>query len=114
MERVEARSRAARELMLHGCPELVRSAEAFDRDVTYVPVSALGKSLVPTGPGNARTIRPRDIRPLWVTVPLLYAMCRWMPGLIPAIKRLRRQDALSQASKVAKASREPAGRTVFD
>ncbi|HMC64680.1 MAG TPA: hypothetical protein VKI65_07060 [Gemmataceae bacterium] len=114
LERIEARSRAVRELMLQGCAELVRSAEAFARDVIYVPVSALGKTPLSAGPGNARTIRPRDIRPLWVTVPLLYGMCRWMPGLVPAVKRLRRHDALSQAAKVTKTSREPAGRTVFD
>jgi hypothetical protein len=33
------------------------------------------------------SIRPSQTRPFWVTVPFLYALCRWTPGLIPAIRR---------------------------
>ena len=66
------------------CPEFVAAAEGLSHAVRYIPVSALG-----TGPeliqreGNSfYGIRPRDIYPKWITVPLLYCLCRWAPGTI--------------------------------
>jgi hypothetical protein len=84
-ERVEKRSAEVRALLQQGCPELVTAAEDFANEVVYVPVSALGRRPVegPRGPA----IRPCDIRPAWVTVPLLYGMCRWMARLVPGVKR---------------------------
>ena len=32
-------------------------------------------------------VRPADIKPRWATVPLLYGLSRWVPGLIPGVKR---------------------------
>jgi hypothetical protein len=32
-------------------------------------------------------IRPRDIHPRWVTVPLLYSYARWATGLIAGVRR---------------------------
>jgi hypothetical protein len=84
LEQVERRSSEVRKLLLRGCPEIVMAAEEFAREVIYVPVSALGHCPEPApGDGSALVIRPLDIRPHWAAVPLLYAMCRWMPGLVP-------------------------------
>jgi hypothetical protein len=84
-EQIERRSAESRQLMQRVCPELVRTAEGFSRQVLYVPVSALGHqpSHEPAGPA----IRPADVHPVWVTVPMLYAMHRWMHGLIPRLKQ---------------------------
>jgi hypothetical protein len=87
LERIERRSEAARNLMRQVCPEVVAAAENFARDVAYVPVSALGQTPLPHPQSKSLAIRPRDIAPIWATIPLLYGMCRWMPGLIPACKR---------------------------
>ena len=83
--RIQRVSRKLRELLLQIAPEIVTVAEDFCTDVTYIPVSALGHSPQrhPDQPGLL--IRPRDIRPRWVTVPILYAFARWHAGLIPAV-----------------------------
>jgi hypothetical protein len=99
VERIERRSEALRGLLLRVCPEIVTAAEGFAEQVTYVPVSALGTSPVPL-PGRAfpaalkldpqqryLALRPRDVRPLWATVPLLYGLCRGTAGLIPSLRR---------------------------
>jgi Double-GTPase 2 len=91
LERVEERSNVLRELLLRICPEVVIAAEDFAREVTYIPVTALGRTPVAAGPAGL-AIRPRDIRPSWATVPLLYAMCRWMPGLVPSRKARRKPE----------------------
>jgi hypothetical protein len=84
-EQIEKRSADSRQLMRQVCPELVRTAEGFTRRVHYVPVSALGH--VPNPEPAGPVVRPADIRPVWVTVPMLYAMYRWMQGLIPRLKQ---------------------------
>jgi hypothetical protein len=88
LNRIEKISGEVRALMASVCPEVVNAAESFAPSVTYVPVSALGRS--PTrgaGDGAVASIRPRDIRPTWVTVPLLHALCRRFSGLVPLARR---------------------------
>lgn len=85
VDAIHATSQALRNLLLAVSPEIVGAAEGFSRDVTYVPVSALGKA--PSGTGGHVSIRPRDIAPWRVTVPLLYGLGRCLPGVIPALKR---------------------------
>ncbi|MFN8709124.1 MAG: hypothetical protein ACK50J_20765 [Planctomyces sp.] len=85
-------SETFRKLMLKLAPEIVSSAEAFSEDVTYIPVSALGcspqemsgSSVVSGGSGRrALGVKPADINPAWAEIPLLYAIQRTIPGLIP-------------------------------
>ena len=74
--------------MMEVCPEVVVAAENFAPTVTYMPVSALGRCPVSNSKHQGlASIRPRDIRPIWVTVPLLYVLCRGLPGMIPVLKR---------------------------
>jgi hypothetical protein len=81
---VERRSREVREVLATTCPELVAAAEGFSREAVYVPVSALGQ---PPRAGSAGpSIRPADIRPVGVTVPLLYGAARWLGQLVPAVR----------------------------
>ncbi len=86
-ERIEKRSKQLREILTQYCPETVVAAETFASDITYTAVSALGdqvESDVNTGlPG----IQPKNIRPYWITVPLLYAVSRVLPALIPRLVR---------------------------
>ncbi len=87
LDRIEKLSQEVRALMLRVCPEIVSAAENFAQEVVYVPVSALGQSPVPDPQTGRQAIRPRDIRPVWTTVPLLYGMYRWLPGIIPGLRR---------------------------
>lgn len=56
-------------------PQVVDAVEAFSSDVIYMPVSALGHS--PSLDDNGQlAIRPLDIHPFWVEVPLIYVLAR--------------------------------------
>jgi hypothetical protein len=75
---IESVSFWLRELLQRTCPEIVTVAEDFSENVVYVPVSALGCS--PTPVGNSLAVRPKDIRPVWVHIPFLYALA--LEGLL--------------------------------
>jgi hypothetical protein len=83
---VEAVSDRVRELLWSLTPELVSAAENFAQEVIYIPVSATGRSPELDPQTGMLGLRPRDLRPMWVETPLLYAMCRWMKGVIPRWK----------------------------
>jgi len=107
LERIESRSRAVRTLLSTVCPEIVTAAETFAQDVVYVPVSALGKLPAVQTESNALAIEPGNIKPVWVTVPLLYALCRWMRGLIPGLRpKQAGATAAGTAAKTAPAQPE--------
>jgi len=70
----------------------------------YVPVSATGCAPEVDPHTGAQGFRPRNLNPIWVEVPLLYAMSRWMRGLVcywkakdansnPQSERIRATDA---------------------
>jgi hypothetical protein len=86
LERIDNRSAALRALLLKVCPEVVATAESFATNVKYVPVSALGRTPEVIPGTNHVAIRPSQIKPVWVTVPLLYALCRWSPAIIPGAR----------------------------
>jgi hypothetical protein len=85
MERIERISAKVRALLLGLTPEVVSTAEDFAQEVVYLPVSALGHSPEKYPDKSGLLIRPRDIHPRWVTVPLLYSYARWASGLIAGI-----------------------------
>jgi hypothetical protein len=87
LDRIERVSGKVRELLLSVTPEVVSAAEDFAEDVVYIPVSALGHSPEKYPDKNGLLIRPRDIHPRWVTVPLLYSYARWATGLIAGVRR---------------------------
>lgn len=87
MNTVERTSQLVRALLLQHCPEIVTAAEGFAAQVTYVPVSAVGWETTIDSASGAFTMRPDDTSPYWVAVPFLYAVCRCVPGLVPAIAR---------------------------
>lgn len=89
--RIDEQSKRVRQLMLETCPEIVSAAEGFAKEVVYIPVSALGRSPEVDARTGLLGIRPRDVRPIWASVPLLYALCRWRSGLIPHIRHGRRR-----------------------
>lgn len=80
MPRVEDVSVQVRQMLLDHAPEVVTTAEDFCEEVVYIPVSALGAS--PEKSSDGLVVKPRNVRPRWVTVPLLYSYARWATGLI--------------------------------
>ena len=62
---------AVRQLLDEICPEVVTTAESFAGEVLYLPNSALGHS-PEVGENGMVGIRPIDVEPFWVSVPMLY------------------------------------------
>ncbi len=83
---IEALSQTLRSLLWKVSPEIVSAAESFAKEVIYIPVSATGHHPESDPKTGALGIRPKDIRPIWAEVPLLYTMARWMHGLVPHTK----------------------------
>ena len=86
MVRVERVSEKLRKLLLEISPETVTIAEDFSSDVLYMPVSALGHSPEMQEGRPGLGVRPKDIKPRWVTIPLLYSYARWATGLIAGLR----------------------------
>ncbi len=91
-EKIEQASSGVREILLKYCPETVTAAENFAKDVTYVAVSALGGQIELDLQSGLPGIRPRNIRPHWVIVPILYAISRVLPALVPRLIRRAKRD----------------------
>ena len=74
-----------RTFMLQHAPEVVRAAESFSNHVVYLPNSALGHSPSSVAGGKGLAVRPCDVKPQWVEVPVLYMLSRL--GLIPTTRQ---------------------------
>lgn len=86
---VEEVSERLRQVLRELCPEFVATAEGLSSLVRYIPVSSLGRSpeYIQQSQHNFYGIRPGDIKPRWVTVPLTYCLCKWARDLVPAIRQ---------------------------
>lgn len=84
---IEELSQRLRALLWQITPELVSAAESFAGQVLYVPLSATGRSPEQDPNTGALGFRPKDVKPIWAEVPLLYSMSRWMQGLVPFQKK---------------------------
>jgi hypothetical protein len=75
-ERVKTTSDQCEQFLGRHCPEIVGAAQSFCKDVVYLPVSATGCSpeLVERGDTRFYGVRPSNIQPQWVTIPLVYAI----------------------------------------
>ena len=82
LAKVESISARVRNFLFQFAPEFVMAAEDFCQNVIYIPVSALGHSPMKQDGQEGLLVRPADIRPMWVTVPMLYMFAKWSTGLI--------------------------------
>ena len=103
--RVEHISAVVRSLLNEVCPEVVAAAEEFCETVVYVPVSSVGIPPVKDAQTGMLGFRPADIRPRWVTVPMLYGLAKFTKGLIGAAKR----GSTERAAKAAVGQQHKAG-----
>jgi len=71
MDKIMTLTYHARKLLSNFIPELISTAESFAREVYYIPVSSLGcaPELIDTTGGIG--IKPCNINPKWVELPLL-------------------------------------------
>ena len=84
MDRIEQVSQKIRALMMKFCPEYIAAADSLSERVRYIPASSLGRSpqYIQRDKTSFYGICPKDITPQWVTVPLIYCLARWAPGMI--------------------------------
>jgi hypothetical protein len=68
-------------------PEIVAAAEGFTRHLHFVPVSATGCAPERDAVTGAFGVRPKDLNPYWVEVPMLFALSQWSAGLIGTANR---------------------------
>ena len=99
IERIEQASARLRQVLMQFCPETIAAAEAFARNITYIAVSSLGEQVELDPKSGLPGIRPQNIHPRWVTVPLLYALSRIQPALIPRL--IRRSAEMKRAKSAA-------------
>ena len=74
-----------RSLLERVSPELVASAESFSGEVVFLPNSALGTSPELGGEAGIFGVRPGDVKPFWIPVPMLYLFHR--QGLTPVLRK---------------------------
>jgi len=98
-DRIDETSTAVESLLQKLCPEIVAAAQGFARDLVFVPVSATGVSPEIDVATGSLGIRPRNIKPYWVEVPLLYALSTWTRGLIGSQHRTGSSSQTDKASK---------------
>ncbi len=79
-------SYCTRQWLLARAPEIVSESEAFFETVYFLPVSALGHCPDFDATKNMIGIRPSDINPIWVDVPIYIYL--WKCGLVPAVKTM--------------------------
>tara|TARA_R110002073_G_scaffold73085_6_gene178785 strand:+ start:6724 stop:8004 length:1281 start_codon:yes stop_codon:yes gene_type:complete len=94
-DRIRDTSTAVEALLQELCPEIVAAAQGFARDLVFVPVSATGVGPEVDTETGTLGIRPCNIKPYWVEVPLLYALATWTRGLIGAQHRISLSDRQS-------------------
>jgi hypothetical protein len=81
VRRIEHTSAVLRRLLMELTPEFVAAAEDFCEHVIYVPVSVFDQPPRKKDDGFLYT-RGVDVRPRWVTAPILYVFAKWAAGLL--------------------------------
>ena len=86
-----------RELLRSHTPSIVATAESFvdPKKVFYLPVSATGSAPTHMPDGRLGHVAG-SLKPMWVTVPLLYVLSQFVPGLVPSSKGAHDAGSLTQ------------------
>ncbi len=82
IEKIIDTSKQVESLLEELCPEIVAAAIGFAEEVFFIPISATGRGPEVDPETGALGIRPRDIKPWWVEVPLLLGFHRSTRGLV--------------------------------
>jgi hypothetical protein len=86
-DRIQQVSDQVGDLLRTLTPEIVAAAEGFTRHLHFVPVSATGCAPERDAVTGAFGVRPKDLNPYWVEVPMLFALSQWCAGLIGTANR---------------------------
>ncbi len=78
-------SEKTRQLLERFVPELVAAAHSLSTQVYFLPVSATGVRPEWDSEGKG-WVRPKDLVPVWVSVPFAHALSHTVSGLLPRLK----------------------------
>src|SRR4029079_2049864 len=94
LDRIDELSKGIRKLLLEVAREVVTAAESLSKQVTYIGVSALGVTPEhhPQDPGRW-AVRPLDVQPNGVEIPILFGLQQQFPRLIPGGRRSGQRSA---------------------
>ena len=106
LDRIQNASEKVGTLLHTLCPEVVAAAHGFANELTFIPVSATGVSPELDPQTGSLGIRPRDMKPYCVEVPLLYALATRCRGLVGSQQRL---STVAGKSAERTASHQPTG-----
>ena len=81
---VASNSRLIRDFVQNLCPEIVANAESLAQDVVFFPVSSFGHSPLKLPDGRIAP-DPSKLNPQGVDIPMIWALSRIVPGLIPTL-----------------------------
>ena len=87
-DRIHVVSNRVEQLLAEHTPEIVATAKGFTDQVVFLPVSATGHAPETDPATGVFGIRPKDLDPYWVEIPMLYAINRWCEGLVGAVNRI--------------------------
>lgn len=82
IERIKATSDRIQKLLVKLSPEVVVAGQGFAKEIYFVPVSATGQSPTVDDKSGLLSMRPSEIKPKWVEIPLMMALHRWTSGLV--------------------------------
>jgi hypothetical protein len=88
LDRIDELSKGIRRLLAEHAPEVITAAESLAKQVTYIGVSALGVTPEhhPQHP-DRWAVRPADVQPNGVEIPVLFGLQQQFPKLIPGGRR---------------------------
>ncbi|MDO5580025.1 MAG: hypothetical protein Q4G69_02725 [Planctomycetia bacterium] len=87
LKKVQDVSKTIRELLKKHLPEMVGMLDQFADNVTYIPVSATGGPPIQDPKTGNWGFKANSIKPIWVEVPLLYALSQAADGLVCVSKK---------------------------
>lgn len=98
--RIERTSEQIGDMLRQLTPEIVAAAEGFAKDLHFLPVSAIGGSPEVDPKTGALGVRPKDMNPYWVEVPILYALSRLNTGLFGLLNPDKKSPRQNNGSEV--------------
>lgn len=87
ISKVKKASSSLKQFLQQYAPNIVNTCESFANNVFYIPISSLGKPPSQDSSNSLSMIRPGDIHPVWVTVPLVLATALTTKELIPLAEK---------------------------
>jgi len=84
MDRVQRISTRVRAVLVRRTPEFVAAVDSFAKESYFIPVSATGVPPTLDPATNRVGFRPKDMSPIWIVTPMLFALARLTKGIIPA------------------------------